>query len=460
MTKTRYIILCLALAAVGLTSCKVGKAYQRPQMALPDSLGVCTDTISIADYDWHEIYLDSILSDLIDSALVYNSDMKIAAARVVEMGYRHRVATGKMLPGFSGRVNDTYERENHGGNALDADNTFDIQLLLSWELDLWGNLRWGREQDKAKYLASVEGQRAVQLTIIAEVAAAYYRLVALDTELDIVRRTLEAREEGVHLAQVRFEGGLTSETSYRQALVEQARTATLIPELERKIAIQQNDIAYLTGHFPRYVRRSQMPESVNLPDELATGLPSDLLERRPDIRQAEQSLIAANARVGVAFTDMFPRITVRGGAGVETLDMRSIFRSPYEIITGTLLAPIFNWGKLRYTWKAEKAAYEAEVHRYAKVVLNAFREADNAMENYDKLRQVYQVRAAHEASARSYMELAQLQYINGVINYLDVLDAQRAYFDAQIALSNAMRDRMLAVVEIYKALGGGWQVKR
>lgn len=455
--KIRHIVFIFTIIVFGLTSCKIGKAYQRPYMQLPDSLGACPDTLSIADFDWRVIYRDSILADLIDSALVYNSDMNIAAARVVEMGYRHRVATGKMLPGFSGRVGDSYERENHGGNALDAENTFDIQLLLSWELDLWGNLRWGRERDKAEYLASVEGQRAVQLTIIAEVASAYYRLVALDTELDIVRHTLEAREEGAHLAQIRFNGGLTSETSYRQALVEHARTATLVPDLERRIAIQQNDIAYLTGHFPRHVNRGTMSDSIILPDEPAVGLPSDLLERRPDIRRAEQLLMAANARVGVAFTDMFPRITIRGAAGVETLDMRTIFRSPYELIAGTLLAPVFNWGRLRYTWKAEKAAYEAEVHKYSKVVLNAFREADNAMENYDKLRQVCQMRAAHEASARSYMELAQLQYINGVINYLDVLDAQRAYFDAQIALSNARRDRMLAVVELYKVLGGGWK---
>lgn len=167
--------------------------------------------------------------------------------------------------------------------------------------------------------------------------------------------------------------------------------------------------------------------------------------------------MAANARVGVAFTDMFPRITITAGAGVEDVDIRTIFRSPYELITGTLLTPIFNWGRLRFTWKAEKEAYQAQVYEYNKVVLNAFREVDNALVDYDKIRQVYSLRAAHVESAKSYLQLAQLQYINGVISYMDVLDAQRSYFDAQIALSNAMRDQYLAVIDLYKALGGGWR---
>ena len=456
---TNYVlhITHFALLLTLLSSCKVGKPYVRPELALPDSLNACADSISFADRDWRYVYRDTVLVALIDSALAHNSDVNVAAARVREMAYRRRISLSKMLPGFDGRVGDKYERENHGGDNLSAGNTFDIQLLLSWELDIWGNARWKRVEDQAKYLATVEGARALQMTIISEVASAYYRLVALDTELDIVRRTLTAREEGVRIARSRFEGGLTSETSYRQALVEQARTATLVPDLERRIAIQQNEIAFLTGRFPSAILRGNLTDSLALPDVISTGMPSGLLERRPDIRRAEQDLIAANARIGIAFTDMFPRIRISAGAGVEALDITTIFRSPYEIITGTLLAPIFNWGRLRFTWKAEREAYEAQVHTYTKTVLNAFRETDNALVNYDKIREVYRLRAAHEESARSYLQLANLQYINGVINYMDVLDAQRSYFDAQIALSNAMRDQLLAVVALYKALGGGWQ---
>ena len=457
MKRLSYIIFAFVAVILTFSSCKVGKAYVRPEITLPDSIAACTDSISFADRHWKQVYKDSALMSLIDTALAYNSDINAAAARVEELAYRARISTSKMLPGFSGKVGDEYERENYGGDNLNAKNTFDVKLLLSWELDLWGNLRWARTADKAKYLASVEGTRALQMTIVSEVAMAYYKLVALDTELDIVRQTLKAREEGVHLAKVRFEGGMTSETAYRQALVEHARTATLVPDLERKIAIQENEIAFLAGRFPSPVERSAGRDSLFLPDEISTGFPSSLLERRPDIRRAEQNLIAANARVGVAFTDMFPRISLKAGAGVETIDMRAIFRSPHEIITGTLLAPIFNWGQLRYTWKAEKKAYEAQVYDYNKVILNAFREVDNALVNYDKIRDIYRLRSAHAESAHSYLQLAEIQYLNGVISYMDVLDAQRSYFDAQIALSNAIRDQLLVVVDLYKALGGGWQ---
>lgn len=456
--ETIGLLSVVLLISMCFSSCKVGKAYSRPDLQLPDSIIAGQDSLSLGDTEWWKIYSDSTLIVLINKSLEYNKDMLAAAARVKEMGYRKRVATSKMLPGFSGTADDEYEWENHGGNALKQTNTFELQVLLAWELDLWGNLRWGRTKSIAEYIQTVEAQRALQMTIVADVAKSYYELVALDTELDIVRQTLKAREEGVRLAKVRFDGGLTSETSYRQALVELARTATLVPDLERKIAIKENDIAFLAGEYPNRIERGKMLKNFILPEGLPVGLPSDLLERRPDVRLAEQKLIAANARVGVAFTDMFPRIRLTAGAGIESVDLAAIFRSPYEVIALNILGPIFNWGRYRANWKAEKAAYEAEVYSYSKTVLNAFKETHNAIVNYNKIREVYDMRYRLERSARSYLELAQLQYINGVINYMDVLDAQRGYFDAQIGLSNAIRDELLAMVQLYKALGGGWQV--
>ena len=263
----------------------------------------------------------------------------------------------------------------------------------------------------------------------------------------------------MRLARIRFEGGLTSETSYRQSQVELARTATLVPDLERKISLKENDIAFLAGEYPNKIARSRLLQEFNFPNELPIGLPSDLLERRPDIRQAEQKLIAANAKVGVAYTNMFPRISLTGGAGAESVVLSDLLKSPYGIMEGALLTPIFGWGKNRAALKAKKAAYEAEVHSYEKTVLTAFKETHNAIVNFTKIKEVYDLRAKLERSSKSYVDLAQLQYINGVINYLDVLDAQRGYFDAQIGLSNAIRDELIAVVQVYKALGGGWQVK-
>ena len=443
LMKRKNIYILLLLIPVLFASCKVGKSYVRPEMVLPDSLAQQQDSASIADEQWQAVYTDNTLRSLIDRALEYNKDMLIAAARVKEMA-----------------VEAEREVENHGGHSRDVGNTYEAKALLSWELDLWGNLRWKKAAAVAEYLQSVEAQRALRMTIVSEVAQAYYELVALDTELEIVRQTQKAREEGVRLARIRFEGGLTSETSYQQAQVELARTATLVPDLERKISIKENDIAFLAGEFPTRIERSRFLQELDVPESLPVGLPSGLLERRPDIRAAEQQLIAEHARVKVAYTNMFPRLSLTGQFGLESDVLSNFLQSPYSLLNGAVLTPLFNWGKNRAALKAQKASFEAEVHSYEKAVLNAFKEAKNAIVDFNKIKEVYQLRLKLERSAKTYVELAQLQYINGVINYMDVLDAQRGYFDAQIGVSNAIRDELIAVVNVYKALGGGWQVEK
>ena len=459
MKRKKLYIAILLLAGV-LTSCKVGKSYVRPDLHLPDSLERAQDSISFGDQDWRDIYTDATLRSLIERALDHNKDMLIAAARVKEMAAQKRISTAALLPDIKGKVTAERELENHGGDAFKRSETFEAQFLVSWELDLWGNLRWKKVAAVADYLQSVESQRALRMTIVAEVAQAYYELVALDTELEIVRQTQKAREEGVRLARIRFEGGLTSETSYQQAQVELARTATLVPDLERKISIKENDIAFLAGEFPTRIERSRFLEELDVPESLPVGLPSGLLERRPDIRAAEQQLIAEHARVKVAYTNMFPRLSLTGQFGLESDVLSNFLQSPYSLLNGAVLTPLFNWGKNRAALKAQKASFEAEVHSYEKTVLNAFKEAKNAIVDFNKIKEVYQLRLKLERSAKTYVDLAQLQYINGVINYMDVLDAQRGYFDAQIGVSNAIRDELIAVVNVYKALGGGWQIEK
>ena len=444
--KNIYIILLLSMFA--LTSCKVGKSYVRPEMALPDSLAQQQDSMSIADEQWQAVYTDSTLRALIDRALEYNKDMLIAASRVKEMAAQKRISVANLLPQLTGKVEAEREVEIYGGHSRDVGNTYEAKALLSWELDLWGNLRWKKVAAVAEYLQSVEAQRALRMTIVAEVAQAYYELVALDTEVEIERQTQKPREEGVRLARIRFEGGLTSETSYQQAQVELARTATLVPDLERRISLKENDISFLVGEFPTRIKRVNFLQELDVPESLPVGLPSDLLERRPDVRAAEQQLKAEHARVKVAYTNMFPRLALTGQFGLESDVLSNFLESPYSLLNGAVLAPLFGWGKNRAALNAQKASFEAEVHSYEKTVLNAFKEAKNAIVDF-KL----------ERSAKGYVDLAQLQYINGVINYMDVLDAQRGYFDAQIGVSNAIRDELIAMVNVYKALGGGWQTE-
>ena len=306
-------------------------------------------------------------------------------------------------------------------------------------------------------MGSIENQRALKMSLVAQVAQSYFELVALDNELSIVKKTVDARRESLHLARIRYEGGLTSETAFRQAQVELARTATLVPDLEKKITLKQNEIAFLAGEYPHDIKRTVLPEDVIHAASLPVGLPSSLLERRPDVRQAEQAVIAAYAAVGIAYTNMFPKLTLTASHGSENEELSRLFKSPHYLLAGTILQPIFAMGKNRAMLKAKKAACEQAAYAYEKVVLNAFKDAYNAIAEYNKVKEIYETRLRLEQSSKITLDLAQLQYINGVIGYMDLLDAQRGYLDAQIGLSNAVRDKQITMVNLYKALGGGWQ---
>lgn len=446
-------------------SCQLGKHYVRPQLDLPttlqdsvlaDSVSV-TDTISIADYAWEQLYPDTLLQGLIRKTLSYNKDMLMAAARVKEMAAMKRIDFANLFPSVGLRVYGEKEADNYGGKKYNPDNQFDLKAVVSWELDLWGKLRWARDASMADFVASIENQRALQMSLIAQVAQAYFELVALDNELTIVKQTVEARRESLHLVRLRYEGGLISEIPFRQAQVELAKTVTLVPDLERKITLKENELAFLTGEYPHAIVRTSFASDISLPDNLPVGLPSTLLERRPDIRQAEQELIAANAAVGVAYTSLFPNISLTAYLGAESEELEDILKSPYHLLSANLLQPIFAMGKNRARLKAKKAAYERATYAYEKAVLSAFKDAYNAIAEFNKIKEIYDTRLRLEQSAKTTLDLAQLQYVNGAIGYMDLLDAQRTYFDAQLSLSYAVRDKQITMVNLYKALGGGWK---
>lgn len=459
MKKAAIYNLCSVLLIVlCLSSCRLGKQYTRPTLNLPDRLDYQNnDTLSVADLKWWDIYTDTTLQALIKQALLYNKDLKIAASRINELSAMKRIDFANLFPKLDGRAYGEKEATNYGGNSYDVDYDYKLTGTVSWEADIWGNLRWAKSKSMAEFLSSVENRRALQMSIVAQVAQSYFELVALDNELSIVKQTVEARRASVHLARKRFEGGLTAETPYRQAQVELARTSTLVPDLQRKISIKENELSVLTGSYPHRIVRSVLPQDVRLPEELPVGLPSTLLERRPDIRSSEQTLIAANAAVGIAYTNLFPKLTLTATWGSVSEEIGDILKSPYHLLSGNLLQPLFAMGKNRAVLKAKKAAYEQAVYSYEKVVLNAFTDARNAIVDYNKIKEIHERRLQLVKASQSAVELAQLQYINGVIAYMDLLDAQRGYLDAQISLSNAIRDKQITMVNLYKALGGGWQ---
>lgn len=454
----KHILTYILFLGVCLTSCQLGKHYTRPDLHLPERLdSTATDTMSIADFRWWEIYTDTTLQTLIRQTLEHNKDMLTAAARLKEMAAQKRIAYANLFPEVKGQLYTDKEAENYGGDSYESVPEYSAKFIASWELDLWGNLRWAKDRSMAQFLQAVENQRALRMTLVAQVAQAYFELVALDNELVIVKQTLRARQESVHLAELRFNGGLTSETAYQQAQVELARTATLVPDLERAIALKENDISFLAGRYPSTVERSHHPQDIRLPETLPAGLPSSLLERRPDVRAAEEALIAANAEVGIAYTNLFPRITLTAHYGLESEEFRDFLHSPYHFLSANLLTPLFAMGKNRAALKAKKAACEQATYQYEKAVLSAFKDARNAIVEFNKIQDIYDAQLELEQAARKSIDLTRTQYLNGYISYLDMLDAQRTYLDAQIALSNAVRDKQIALVQLYKALGGGWE---
>lgn len=458
--KTIIPVITIIVMSASASSCKLGKKYVRPELNLPETYEVVGDDATVSDIGWHTLYQDSTLQALIEKALENNKDMRIAIAHIKEMATAKKISKADLFPSINLRINGETETTNYGGHENESrDPEYGIKAGVAWELDLWGKLRWAKDADIAAYLQSVENQRAVQMTIVAEVASAYFELCALDRELDIVQKTLEARKEGVRLAKLRFEGGLTSETAYNQSLVELARTETRIPTLENEIKIKESDLALLLGEYPHEIRRGISLDEQKMPDMLPVGLPSTLLERRPDVKAAEFQLQEMNAEVGVAFTSLFPTITLTGAFGFESNELGNLLKSPYWYPVGNLLQPLFNMGKNKARLDVARARYEQEIYAYQKTVLNAFKEVNDAIVSTRKSKEISSSWKKLEASANKYLELAQLQYINGVISYMDVLDAQRELLDAQIGVNNAALNELLSVVNLYKALGGGYSTE-
>ncbi len=457
LSLTRLILPSVALISL-LTACSGVKNLRKPSLDLPAAtVAGATDSLSFADLNWWEYYSDPTLKSLISRALEKNKDMLIAAARVNEMRHLYGVDKLNYLPSLSATVGGTHETNDYYGEKFKPDTELSVKATISWEADLWGALSYAQKRSAAQFIGSVEDMRAMQMTIISEVAASYFRLVALEHELNIVRMTLSTRREALAKAKLRFEGGLTSETVYQQAQVEYATTAAYIPDLERRIEIARNGISLLIGAFPGEtfdVSQSVLDE--RLPEKIPVGLPSELLERRPDIRSAEQKLKGALANCGVAYSNRFPRIRIALTGGWENDEVANIFKSPFSYILGNIAGTIFDFGRNKRKYQASIDAYEQARLGYEKCVLNAFREVNDAVITYSKLRETAALRSSLRDAALKYVELANIQYLAGTLNYIDVLDAQRKYFDARISLSNAVRDEYLALVDIYKALGGGW----
>jgi multidrug efflux system outer membrane protein len=450
------------------SSCALGPDYKRPDTAMPASFrGVVPsqNTNSVANLAWWDIYKDKTLNQLIHIALENNHDIRIAATRVEQARQQAAQTRAEFYPqvGYQGAFG-TGKNQMVGSPTPAGGRDVSTALLAlnaAWEVDLWGRVRRLNEAARAQFLASEEARNSVTLSLVASVAQSYFELLELDLELDIARRSTLSFGESYNLFKRRLEGGTVSKLDTARAEAAMATAAASIPNIERQIVLKENELNLLLGHRPGPILRLAKLLGQTMPPDVPAGLPSDLLERRPDIRQAEQNLRAANARIGVAITQFLPKIGLTTLAGQLSPDLGHIAMDAGSAGTWSVAAnatgPIFQGGRLVAQYREAKAAWDETRLTYDKTVLNALAEVANALIARQKLEGV---RIHQERAVRAYEEsfsTSTKRYMAGKASYNDVLDAQQPLFTAQSALAQTRRDQLLAVVQLYKALGGGWQ---
>jgi len=460
-------LIALSLIMLLLSGCAVGPNYKRPSANVP---GVYRGAMpqeaaqpaaeSLGDQKWWEVFQDPQLQDLIRTALQRNYDVRIAATRILEAQAQVGITRADQLPTISGGAEALNQRSARAKffPAFETSSN-QVDLSLAWELDFWGKYRRATESARANLLATEWAREAVISTLVSDVAAAYFRLRELDLELEISRRTLASRRDSLQLTQTLASGGATSMLDVRQAEQLVFTAAETIPDLERRIEQQENFISTLLGNNPGPIARgTKLTEQAHAP-EIPAGLPSSLLERRPDIRQAEAQLIAANAQIGVAKAAYFPQINLTASSGYQSSALTSLFTGPAGLWSfgGSLVQPIFTGGRIRSNVKFTEARQQEAALVYQQSIQQAFRGVSDALVEYRKDREFREQQEQLSFSAEDAARLSETRYRGGATSYLEVLTSETNYFDAELGLAQARLNELLGLVRIYRNLGGGWQ---
>jgi len=466
--RSSFLKLSLSCVALTLVGCAVGPNYQRPAVNAPVGFRDATNQVStnsFADLPWWGVFKDPVLRDLIHVALTNNYDLRITLTRVDQARALQAQARSQFMPqvGYEGEANRGRNEylgtpTPNGGRTM---NSYLGGFEALWEIDLWGRIRRMNEAARANFMATQEGRRAVMLSVVSGVAKAYFELLELDDQLAIAKHTRDSYEHTYKLFDDQHAGGLASKLELSRAKLALASVSANIPEIERQIALKENEINTLLGRNPGPVPRTSTLLAQELPLEIPVGLPSTLLERRPDVRAAEQQVHAANAGIGVAVGDFFPRIgltTFYGGTSTELHDLVSSGANVWSA-AASAAGPLFTGGRLTAHYHQAKAAFEDAKLQYQDTALNAFREVSDALISHrrfdeERIEQAEAVTAGHEAVA-----VATDRYKEGKASYYEVLEAQQQLFPAENALSHIEAARRLTVVQLYKALGGGWSLK-
>jgi outer membrane protein, multidrug efflux system len=460
---------CIPLlsAALLLSGCTVGPNYKRPTVAVPATYRGAvpdstpqTETASLGDQKWGDIFEDEQLRTLIRTALQQNYDVRIAASRILEAKAQLGITRADQFPTLSAGagIGDVLTAQSKFLPAFET-STGQVNLSAAWDLDFWGKYRRATEAARANLLASQWARQEVVSTLVANVASAYFQLRAFDLELEISRRTLDSRQESLRLTQILANGGATSLLDVRQAEQLVFTASAEIPALEQQIEQQENFLSILLGQNPGEITRGQTLTEQQRPPEVPPGLPSGLLERRPDIREAEEQLIAANADIGVARAAYFPDISLSGSGGFQSSALTNLFSGPAGAWSfgASLAQPIFTAGRLRSGVRLAEAQQQTAGLFYQQSILEAFRSVSDDLVAYRKTREFRTQQELLFESAEDAARLSHMRYTGGATGYLEVLTNETNAFSAELGLVQARLNELLALVQLYEALGGGWQ---
>ena len=447
------------------SGCKLGPNYVRPPVHANEQWKqeVKVDA-TLANIPWFELFKDPALQELIHIALNENLDLKIAVERIEEARATYGFQKADLYPQVDANLSAGGQEASHDSvikipkDVDTSKSVYNLNASVFWELDFFGRIRRATEAEKAILMSTEQGQRFAVISLVASVAQAYIELRDLDLSLEISRRTLKSAEDYEKLAKLRFDGGLTSELDWRQAQAEYSRTEAFVHTFEGLVVQKENEISILLGRNPSSITRGLSIEDQPLPPDIPAGLPSQLLERRPDILQAEQILVSSNARIGEAKALLFPRISLTGFFGWESTDLGDVISGPAKTwgLAANLVQPLFNAGKNKRRVEITESQYRQTLYGYESVILQAFREVEDSLIDYKKSGERRTSETARVEAERRVLTLAETRYRGGVSNYLEVLDAQRSLFQAELDHVQSMNDQLVAMVRLYKALGGGW----
>ena len=454
--------LAAVLIALLASGCMVGPDYVRPPVDAPAAWRLDEkDVRDLANAAWWEQFGDPVLNDLVIVALRENKDLMIASARVDEFAGRYGFVRAELFPQVGAGYDASRQRINSsvisGSGGESTFNAYGAALNAAWEIDLWGRIRRQTEAARAQLLASEEARRGVVMTLVASTAGGYINLRDLDRQLEIAQATAKARGDSYEIFKLRFEGGIISLLELSQNRSQYEEALATIPVIEKAIAQQENGLSVLLGRNPGPIARGKTIDELALP-AIPAGLPSELLERRPDLRAAEQQLVAANALIGAAKAQYFPTISLTGLLGYSSTSLSNLFDSQSRAwqYGGAITMPIFTAGAIAGQVQAAEAGQQQALFSYQKAIQQSFREVNDALVDQDRTRVQLEAQKRQVDSLKEYADTARLRYDNGYTSFIEVLDAERSLFNAQLQFTQSQQVRFQAMINLYKAMGGGW----